>query len=291
MMNERDLKDFINCESADKEKMIEAVKEKLRWYTFEASEEEFDAEAVDALVRFLREAEPELGEAPEIENDIEMPVQKKRVIKFSYGKIAAAVVVGVLALTLASVVVGNSLGTSLAWEDGGFFKLLRKDKSGQILITSSENLGIEDEVVQYYYETDNVPVEYRAYLIEPIDIDGLVKMEIEFVKIHKARAMINISANILVGYDERIECGITIFEDELRVVRNSYDEYDYQYSIQTNKVLEIYEKKNKEGEKEYAVVCYENNNKIYVLGQLEVDILVDIAESYLEIIEKNQQEM
>ena len=42
----------------DNRQLIEAAKERLRWYTVEASEEEFDAEEVDALVNLLSTLEP-----------------------------------------------------------------------------------------------------------------------------------------------------------------------------------------------------------------------------------------
>lgn len=286
-MNERDLMDFINCESTDKEKMIEAVKEKLRWYTFEASEEEFDVEAVDALVRFLREAEPELGEAPETENDIQMPVQKKRLVKFSYGKIAAAVVIGVLALTLASVIVGNSLGHSLAWEDGGFFKGLQRDKEGQTMITSPEDLGMDLGIVEFYYELSEVPKEYQQYLVDPINVEGLEMADVELTLVHKTIAFQEIGTELLLEKEKKIECGVTIFENETRVIRDSYDEFQYQYSIKKEEcTIDVHVKENTDKKIEYMVCMYDNNKKFFVSGEMEINDLVFILESYVYSILK-----
>ena len=38
--------------------LIEAAKERLQWYTLEATDEEFDEEEVDALVELLNKLEP-----------------------------------------------------------------------------------------------------------------------------------------------------------------------------------------------------------------------------------------
>ncbi|MFR6331414.1 MAG: hypothetical protein ACLUOI_23170 [Eisenbergiella sp.] len=40
------------------EKLINDLYEKLHWYTFEASDEQFDAEEVDAIVQLLDVLEP-----------------------------------------------------------------------------------------------------------------------------------------------------------------------------------------------------------------------------------------
>lgn len=288
-MNERNLKDLINCDNADKEKMIEAAKETLRWYTFEASEEEFDVAAVDALVRFLREIEPELGVASEGENDKSTHVQKRRVIEWNRGKIAAAVVIGVMTLMLASIIVGNSLGTSMAWEDGGFFKWLQRDKEGQTMITSPEDLGMEDGRKVFFYEMSEVPEKYQHYLIEPNIISGLEEVDLEFVLLYETMAFQRISERLLVRTGGTIECGVTIFEGEARMVRDTYDKYEYQYSTMgSSGTLDIYAKENANAEIEYMLVAYCDNKKFCVSGQQTLDDLIELADVYVYyIFEKN----
>ena len=53
------------------EKLIEELYEKLYWYTYEASEEEFDDKEVDAIVRLLdvldpKEDDPKFPSDPEV---------------------------------------------------------------------------------------------------------------------------------------------------------------------------------------------------------------------------------
>lgn len=282
-MNERNLKDLINCDSTDKEKMMEAAKEKLRWYTFEASEEEYDVEAVDALVRFLREAEPELGVISEDEKDKSVHVQKRRVIEWNRGKIAAAVVIGVLTLTLASIIVGNSLGTSLAWEDGGFFKWLQRDKEGQTVITSPEDLGMEDGKIEFYYKISEVPLEYQNYLIEPDILDRQSNMSIQAIRINVEGAFLKISENILMNNDNELKLGVVIFEDELSVVRDSFDDFEYLRS-ENNGICEqnIFAKRTCDMEIEYAICFFESNRKYYISSQMSLDKLRDIANNYMK---------
>ena len=125
--NVKNLLDLSKYDGTDKKKTVEEVKAKLRWYTFEASEEEFDPEEVDMLVKFLRETEPALRTATAVAELITetAPEQQKnndksKIIRFSWKKISAAVSIGVLALTMA----GTCRGTSQAWKDGGFLHWL-----------------------------------------------------------------------------------------------------------------------------------------------------------------------
>lgn len=50
------------------EKLINDLYEKLHWYTFEASDEQFDAEEVDAIVQLLDVLEP-MKEDPRFPSD------------------------------------------------------------------------------------------------------------------------------------------------------------------------------------------------------------------------------
>ena len=284
-MNGRNLMDLINCDSEDKEKMIEAVKEKLRWYTFEASEEEFDAEAVDVLVRFLREVEPELGKTSEKENDKTEREQKKRVIKLNRGRIAAAVVIGALALTLASVIVGNSLGTSLAWEEGGFFRWLRKDEKGQTMITSPEDLGMEKGTIEFYDTISDVPLEYQYYLVEPNVIGRKSNTSIKSISINIESAFVRICENILIDNNMEIKLGVVIFEDEISVVRDSFDDFEYLRS-ENNGICEqdIFSKRNYDMEIEYAICFFDSNNKYYISSRMVLDELKDVANNYMKVM-------
>lgn len=283
-MNERNLKDLINCDSTDNEKMMEAAKEKLRWYTFEASEEEFDVEAVDVLVRFLRDVEPELGGISEDEKDKSVHVQMRRVIEWNRGKIAAAVVIGVLTLTLASIIVGNSLGNSLAWEDGGFFKWLQRDKKGQTIITSPNDLGIEDGNVKYYHDISKLPEEYRKYIEKLRKIEEIKGCEIEYIEVYEVTDTIRIGVILVLEKEKRLEVGIMIFEKEVSVIRENYDNLEYKYTkCKGNNVYDVFTKINMEGNEERLISFYENNIKYFLTGELDIDFLEKIALKYMEL--------
>lgn len=284
-MNGRNLMDLINCDSEDKEKMIEAVKEKLRWYTFEASEEEFDTEAVDALVKFLREVEPELGKTSEKENDKPEREQKKRVIKLNRGRIAAAVVIGALVLTLASVIVGNSLGTTLAWEEDGFFRWLRKDEKGQTMITSPEDLGMGIGSTRLYSDFLKVPTEYRQYLIKPEEIEGLEVAEVNMINVIEDGAFVKVNLILLLDETIEIKLGVTIFEDAKNVVRDSFDDYEY-LETENNGICEqkIFSKRNHDMKMEYAICFYDSNKKYYISSCMMLSELKDIANSYMAVV-------
>lgn len=283
-MNERNLKDLINCDSTDKEKMIESAKEKLRWYTFEASEEEFDVEAVDALVKFLRDVEPELGVILEDEKDKTVHVQKRRVIEWNRGKIAAAVVIGVLTLTLASIIVGNSLGTSLAWEDGGFFRWLQRDKEGQTMITSPEELGFDIGREKWYERIEDVPVEYQQYLVSPEVVEELDGYTVENIKIVETNIVKKVSEVLVTKSNKRLILGVMVYGEEVVVVRERYDDLEYQYTKSGRFEQDIFVKKTEEEGLEYSLFFYQNNKKYYVSGQTDLSELESIAEQFFDKI-------
>lgn len=284
-MNERNLKDLINCDSADKEKMMEAAKEKLRWYTFEASEEDFNVEAVDALVKFLRDVEPELGVISEDEKDKSVHVQKRRVIEWNRGKIAVAVFIGVLTLTLASIIVGNSLGTSLAWEDGGFFRWIQRDKEGQTMITSPEDLALEIGSIRTYSDFSKVPEEYQHYLMKPEEIEEMGRTEVKKINVSENSAFVKVNEIILFEGDIEIKLGVTIFEDKINVVRDSYDDYEY-LETENNSICEynIFSKTNYDMEIEYAICFYDGNKKYYISSCMMLDELKNIANNYMTVM-------
>ena len=271
-MDKKNRKNLMEC--IDREQMIKDAKGKLRWYALEASEEEFDEEEVDKLVTFLEKEEKEL---------LARNVGSKKIIGFNRWGITAAVIIGVLGLTLASA----SMNSAQAWETGGFFNRLRRDKEGQTIITSPDGLGMDVEQPVYYYELEDVPEKYRKYLFVSEIINELEDWEMEVVVVEKSIALQKVSESWLVGGKPKMNVGVIIYEGAVRVVRDSFDEFVYQYSYEaSNYKHDLFEKDSTDGEKEYSIFFYDGNKKYFVTGQLDVEMLKNLAIEYMNFVIK-----
>ena len=269
-MSRKNRTNLMKC--TDREQMIKEAQEKLRWYALEASEEEFDEEEVDKLVTFLEKEEAEL---------LAKQVESKKIVKFSRWGIVAAGVIGALVLTLA----GASMNSAQAWEAGGFFHWLQKDKDGQTMVTSPEGLGLDIGQPEWYYEYEDVPEEYRKYLFVSGIISELGKGELEGIVIEKGIALQKISEFWVVEGNKEVNVGTMVYEGEVRVVRDKYEQYVYQYSyIENNYEHDVFEKENDSGEKEYSIFFYEGNKKYFVIGQLDVEAMIKLASQYRNFV-------
>ena len=261
-------------ECADREQRIKDAQEKLRWYALEASEEEFDEEEVDKLVTFLEKEEAEM---------LAEQVNSKKIVSFPRWGIAAAVIVGVLGLTFA----GASMNSAQAWEAGGFFNWLRKDKEGQTMITSPDGLGLDIGTWENYYEVEEVPEKYEKYLFVSEIFSELGSGEMESIVVETGTAFVKVSESWSVEENKTLNMGVIIYEDAVRVVRDSFDEFEYQYSYEVkNFEHDVFEKESQDGEKEYSIFFYDGNKKYFVTGHLEVEKMKYLAIEYMNYVIK-----
>ena len=174
-----------------KETIINEIRERLRWYTFEASEEDIDPKEMAAMVKLLevlegenREPEESIKEAyarfqthrdqweadeAEIsalrEQETLQKAEEKRRRKFVPGlgrKMGAKrrLVVGLsaAALFVAVFTAGGAVGVN-AERNGGFFHWLKRDETGVMMITSQDSLdtGTNIEGTATYESWAEVP--------------------------------------------------------------------------------------------------------------------------------------
>ncbi|MBE5892601.1 MAG: hypothetical protein E7286_04375 [Lachnospiraceae bacterium] len=270
--NRKNKKNLMECN--DREQMIKDAQEKLRWYALEASEEEFDEEEVDKLVIFLEKEEAEFWAKK---------VGDKKIIGFNRWGITAAVIIGVLGLTIA----GASMNSAQAWEAEGFFNRLRRDKEGQTMITSPDGLGMDVEQPEYYYELEDVPEEYQKYLFVSDIISELGEGELDGIVVENSDAFQKVRESWYVKGNKKLSAGVVIYEGEVRVVRDKYDQYRYQYSYSVdNYEHDIFEKEDANGEKEYSIFFYDKNKKYFVAGQLDVERMKELAIEYMNFVIK-----
>ena len=185
----------------NKESLIREVTKRLDWYTMEASDEEFDADEVQTLLKLLdslkgEEKEEELpveealdsfwkycekrqeeerilaadGKKSE-ENRKTKPEKKEgwmRQFLWYFHKHRMAVVT---AAALIIIMLGGSWQMAVnAEKHGGFFWWMDKNEEGTTMITSpevaNENSDIRTE--KNYYDIEDVPEKYKSYVVESV---------------------------------------------------------------------------------------------------------------------------
>ena len=187
----------------DNESLIQELTKRLDWYIMEASDEEFDADEVQTLMKLLdnlkteedniedelpveealddfwkhceeREEEERLLLGTEEEKDKSEPVAEKEEDKPRTGKLHKVLwyfhrrrfVVVTVALLVVMILGGSWQVVANAEKHGGFFWWMDKNEEGTTMITAPE--GVEDDSDNYkielYYDIENVPEEYREYV-------------------------------------------------------------------------------------------------------------------------------
>ena len=281
---------------------IASVEERLRWFMEEATDEEFDEEEVDTLVSLLNRLKP-LG-AVEQKNDNEVLEDffeyvkvheaeekgvtvngklsaEKKVRSHKFATIAAAIL-------LLVIVAGGSIGVANANKENGFFYWLQKDDEGMTMLTSPEDMDGEKDVeyTEQYYAIEEVPEEYLSYIVEQSQVSQLEDYELQVVTINKANTYFRVKQWFANESEEKNVCiGALIYENDIRLARDSHLSEQVQI-IETDEKLEdgILVRESKIGLDENKILFYVNNCKYFVEGNIEVDTLIQIAETYRDMI-------
>ena len=142
---------------------------------------------------------------------------------------------------------------------------------------------MEDGTVEFYYDISEVPLEYQNYLIEPEMLARQTNVSIKSISINVDKAFLEISENILVNNEIELKLGAVIFEDEISVVRDSFDDFEYLKS-EKNGICEqnIFTKRNGDMEIEYTICFFDSNYKYYISGCMMLDDLKVIANNYMK---------
>ena len=193
----------------DNESLIQELTKRLDWYIMEASDEEFDADEVQTLMKLLdnlkteednvedelpveealddfwkhceeREEEERLLLGTEEEKDKSEPVAEKEEDKPRKGKLHKVLwyfhrrrFVGVTVALLVVMILGGSWQVvANAEKHGGFFWWMDKNEVGTTMITSPEMVGENPQksVQKVYNRIEDVPDIYREYVNVPYEI-------------------------------------------------------------------------------------------------------------------------
>ena len=296
----------------DNESLIQEIQKRLDWYTMEASDEEFDADEVQNLLKLLDGLTPEeekdrlssdevvdnfwkycaereeeeriLAEADETE-------KKKEHKVLHYFQKHRAVVVA--AAVLIVIMLGGSWQMAVnAEKHGGFFWWMDKNEEGTTMITSPEVTikDLKNHVKEKYFSIEEVPSIIKTYVEVPHEImesldDGYNMSRIEIVKTNESDAIYEYfckdTAEIL--YFE-----IKLYPQEILRVREIYPGYDFLEEFENDNInLEVFQKKEDNGEKGYIIYFYYGNGKYAVAGMNDKAFLKEIAIKYQEAVVDN----
>lgn len=296
----------------DNESLIQEIQKRLDWYIMEASDEEFDADEVQNLLKLLDSLTPEeekdrlssdevvdnfwkycaereeeeriLAEADETEKKKEHKVlhyfQKHRAVA-----VAAAVLIVIM--------LGGSWQMAVnAEKHGGFFWWMDKNEEGTTMITSPET-HVRDsikKVKENYYSIENVPQIYKKYVDIPYEIMQLYEEQYTMsrIQIVKADESDTIYEFFNKGQDEILHFEIKIYPRKILRVRETYPGYVFCEEFENDGInLEVFSKQEDNGNQSYIIYFYYGNEKYAVVGINDKDFLKEIAIKYQEAVVDN----
>lgn len=297
-------------DSQGRDKLLEESKARLQWFLNEATEEEFDEEAVDLLINLIRKLEPDPQDTPE---ETQKALERFRAyVEFyqdnastdkvtetstdrnsgrTFGKICRFPKKGFFIAAAACLVLllvsTYSLGEVNADENTGFFHWLKRDKEGVFAVTSPEEgkVGMGYDTAIEYDNVEELPQEYRGYVSEIENISSLATYKNEKVTSVKTSAfhvITELLSNPQSG--EMVRIGVLIYPDKTLMLREKFNDYEYSYTNTMGEYEQDVYQKEDAGEVEYMVMFYKDNIKYFVAGQESLDFLEKVSEEYTELI-------
>lgn len=303
----------------DKESLIREVTKRLDWYTMEASDEEFDADEVQTLLKLLdslkgEEKEEELpveealdsfwkycekrqeeerilaadGKESEANRKTEPEKKEGRMHQFLwyFHKHRIAVVT---AVALIVIMLGGSWQMAVnAEKHGGFFWWMDKNEEGTTMITAPEESDIK--ISDIYDKVEDVPEEYKEYALIPFELSGFIGGDynlsrIEVIKSNKVDSIYDYFEN---EKEEILYFEIKRYRQEILRVRETYPGYVFCEEFENDGInLEVFQKEEESGKQRYVIYFYYRNEKYAVVGVDSKEKLKEIAVEYLQAVISN----
>lgn len=307
----------------DNKSLIQEVTKRLDWYTMEASDEEFDADEVQTLLKLLdslkgeeKEEELPVEEALDsfwkycekrqeeerilaadrkesAENRKTKPEKKEgRMSQFLwyFHKHRIAVVT---AVALIIIMLGGSWQMAVnAEKHGGFFWWMDKNEEGTTKITAPEGGSRDSEkrTEENYYNIEDVPDPYVQYAKIPLEISSLAGSEYNLSRIEVVKTD---KSDTIYDFFEKEKAEILYFEikiyrQEILRVRETYPGYVFCEEFENDGInLEVFEKEEDNGKKKYVIYFYYGNEKYAVIGVDNIEKFKEIAVEYLQAVISN----
>lgn len=310
----------------DNESLIQELTSRLDWYMMEASDEEFDAEQVQALMKLLdslkseeekieelpveeaaedfwkyceeREAEERLlrgaeeSEASDHAFDGKQKEERKEskfrgLLRFFHRHRLVAVTAAVLVV----IVLGGSWqAVANAEKHGDFFWWMDKSEEGTTMITSPE--GIEysgSSIIDSYYDVEKIPEKYRRYVEQLSEIQKLSQYDFDYAKVIQCAHKDTLYI-FMKNDTDTMRFEIRIYPQEILRVRETYPGYVFEREFEDGEVLfDVFTKKEWSGEETCLMYFYYGKEKYIIIDKMDQDVLQDIVIEYKDVV-KNYYE-
>ena len=297
----------------DKESLIQEIQKRLDWYTMEASDEEFDADEVQSLLKVLDSLTPEeekdrLSSDEVVDNfwkycaereeeerilaEVDAPEKKKEHKVLHYFQKHRAVAVAAAVLMIVIMLGGSWQMAVNAEKHGGFFWWMDKNEVGTTMITSPEMVGENPQksVQKVYNRIEDVPDIYREYVNVPYEImcsfnDGYSMSRIETIETDESDTI-----NEFFSREKNpiLHFKIKIYPQEILRVRETYPGYVFCEEFENEGIdLEVFRKQEDNGNLSYIIYFYYGNEKYAVAGINDKEFLKEIAVKYQEAVVNN----
>lgn len=307
----------------DNESLIQELTKRLDWYIMEASDEEFDADEVQTLMKLLdnlkteednvedelpveealddfwkhceeREEEERLLLGTEEEKDKSEPVAEKEEDKPRKGKLHKVLwyfhrrrFAVVAAVVLVVMVLGGSWQVvANAEKHGGFFWWMDKNEEGTTMITASEGVDINSDnyVIGEYYNIKEIPENYSEYVEEIVEMEGNSTYLFNFAKIIKNKYNDTVYV-YMNNVDDTLRFEIRIYPQEIQRVRETYPGYTFEKEFEDGGInFDVFSKEESSGEYTYIMYFYYGKEKYIVIGRNDEERIQDIVIAYKNVI-------
>ena len=299
----------------DNESLIQELTKRLDWYIMKASDEEFDADEVQTLMKLLdnlkteednvedelpveealddfwkhceeREEEERLLLGTEEEKDKSEPVEEKEEDKPREGKLHKVLwyfhrrrfVVVTVALLVVMILGGSWQVVANAGKHGGFFWWMDKNEEGTTMVTAPEGGKVDPNnyTIERYYSMEKIPEEYREYVEEIGEIKGNLALYV-----------------YMNNVGDKLRFEIRIYPEEIQRVRETYPGYTFEREFEDEGIsFDVFSKEESSGEYTYIMYFYYGKEKYIVIGRNDEDRIQDIVIAYKNVVlshEGNQQ--
>lgn len=307
----------------DNESLIQELTKRLDWYIMKASDEEFDADEVQTLMKLLdnlkteednvedelpveealddfwkhceeREEEERLLLGTEEEKDKSEPVAEKEEDKPRKGKLHKVLwyfhrrrFAVVAAVVLVVMVLGGSWQVvANAEKHGGFFWWMDKNEEGTTMITASEGVDINSDnyVIGEYYNIKEIPENYSEYVEEIVEMEGNSTYLFNFAKIIKNKYNDTVYV-YMNNVDDTLRFEIRIYPQEIQRVRETYPGYTFEKEFEDGGInFDVFSKEESSGEYTYIMYFYYGKEKYIVIGRNDEERIQDIVIAYKNVI-------
>lgn len=309
MEREKNIKkniDFGKSEVLAKDELLERLQEKLDWYTDEASQEEYDAKAVESILYLLQTMCPvdedivpdEEAAWKSFECMVEMREESREEIEhmeceksadgaekvstiFPWWKAKGFVAAIILMLVFA---ICGTMQTE-AFKNAGFFQWLKKDENGAQMITSPENLDVQlnKQESQLYYKREEIPQDVLEWMLvweEILSQDGYEWRLTETEGLDNLGVVESVYGNaeneVIVGKIQYANI-VTVNTERYVYVKSYYVE---------DKKLDIYSREEENGVVYYYICFCADMDMHYVEGKGEIGKIQQLAEKYIDLLKK-----